>query len=176
MQRSLKLSLAITLLLTVAALWTGRDSAPAAPIDAHASVGAGAIRPDVEIASQREGATSHLSWGRSLLEPASRDLFASGIPTPQAPPVPVAAPVPAAPEVAAIPTPLPQYRFLGRMVTPEGQQKVYLGGQGEQAVAVKAGDRLDDGWMVDQLDQDAIHLVYPPTQQRMVVSIAPGDQ
>ncbi len=63
------------------------------------------------------------------------------------------------------------YRFMGQMVTPQGEQLVYLSGQGEQAVAVKAGDSLEDGWKVDSIDAEGIHLLYPDGQQRAVISI-----
>jgi hypothetical protein len=108
---------------------------------------------------------------RADLDPAERDPF---MPLAMPQPLQVAAPlVPAAPPGAPAPPP-PQevrYRFLGQMVTPQGERMVYLG-WGEQAVAVKAGDRLEDGFVVDSLDSDGVHLVLPISQQRAVIPIS----
>jgi hypothetical protein len=66
-------------------------------------------------------------------------------------------------------------RYLGRMQTPQGTGLVYLGsGSGDNALAVKKGDTLDSGFVIDRIEEDGIHLLYPPSQQRLVIAIPPA--
>ena len=64
-------------------------------------------------------------------------------------------------------------RYLGRMQTPQGDTLVYLS-TGDTALPVKQGDTLDNGFVIDSIDDDGIHLLYPPNQQRLVIAIPPA--
>ena len=52
-------------------------------------------------------------------------------------------------------------RALGSMVTPDGQHLVWLA-KGSDEVTVKAGTALDDGYLVQSVDDQAVVLFYPP--------------
>lgn len=168
----------VTILGSVWALWSDEQGAvPASAPPGRADTVAESNKGVPSIAAMRgaPGLASSSALPKVLerpdLEPAERDPF---VPSAVAPPPPPPAVVPA-PVVAMAPAPPPpqevRYRFLGQMVTPQGERLVYLG-WGEQAVAVKAGDRLEDGFVVDSLDGDGVHLVLPISQQRAVIPIS----
>lgn len=160
MRRGLGLALVAAGVLSAVTIWTG-DKAPsliaavepqmrehARPLDALAT-SASAERDRPPPLPARLDAL--------VLRPTTRDLFApkvSTVPTPVAPPVsasPAAAPPPA-------PQPLPMnLRFMGSMVDPTGKRLVYLA-RGDTAVLVGAGDRLDEGYVVESLRRDAVVL------------------
>jgi hypothetical protein len=53
-----------------------------------------------------------------------------------------------------------------------GQRLTYLSrGESGNPVAIDVGTRLEDGWMVDAIGDNAIVLVHAATQQRSTVSI-----
>lgn len=93
------------------------------------------------------------------------------------PPVQAAPPVVTQPVVAAPLSPPPQapalnYRYLGRMTDPVGQSYIYLTrGDAAAAVAVRSGDRLEDGYVVESINQDGIRLLYPALDLRAVIPI-----
>ena len=62
-------------------------------------------------------------------------------------------------------------RFLGSMVTPAGERLVYLA-RGDTAVPVVVGDRLEEGYVVSALTAEAVTLVYPPMELRVIVPIS----
>jgi hypothetical protein len=108
------------------------------------------------------------------IDVARRDPFAVYSPTPspapaEPPPVkkpqrplPPAEPRPAAPAVT--------YRFLGRMLTPDGQMITLLG-RDEQSIEIKSGQMLDDGYKVEAITDQAVRLVYPPLGTVVEVAI-----
>lgn len=68
--------------------------------------------------------------------------------------------------------PVLNLRFLGRMVTPAGEQLLYLA-RGDAAVVVGVGDRLDEGYVVESLGAEGVTLVYPELSAKVVVPIPP---
>lgn len=178
MRRSLKWGLTVSGLLSAVALWTDtsprivaaveprlteRDSLPPAPERrAIASPAAPSLPP------------LPATWTPTRLAAAQRDLFAPADARPVAPPPP-AAPAPAQPPAPPPPPPTPEMRlrYLGRMQTPQGETLVYLSA-GDTALPVKKGDTLDNGFVIDSIDDDGIHLLYPPNQQRLVIAIPPA--
>ncbi len=93
---------------------------------------------------------------------ASRDPF-----VPYAPPAPMEpAPAKVVRKLEPIAEPAPTappmtYRFLGRMLTPEGRPITLLA-RGDAAIEVKAGQQLEEGYRVDSVNAQAVRLVYPP--------------
>ena len=165
------------MVLSIAALWGVEVPRVVSAIeprmrDAVASLdaGAGAVVPAVALRSALPATLPHIE-----VDPAKRDVFVPYAP-PALPPPPVArAPVPVAP-VAPLPPPPPQapvmsLRFLGSMVTPAGERLVYLA-RGDTAVPVIVGDRLEEGYVVSALSADAVTLVYPPLELRVIVPIS----
>ena len=65
------------------------------------------------------------------------------------------------------------YRFFGRMLTPEGTQIVYLVKGAGAPIEVSVDQRLDDGYVVESITDQAVQLVYPPLGQRTTLGIAP---
>lgn len=113
------------------------------------------------------------------LEAAVRDPF-----VPYTPPAPAEPPVPpepqrhkpAAPEPVAEPTPTAppmDYRFLGRMLTPEGRTITLLT-RGESTIEVQPGQQLEDGYRVEAVSAQAIRLVYPSLGTVVDVNIPPA--
>lgn len=47
------------------------------------------------------------------------------------------------------------------MVTPSGERVTWLA-KGNDEITVKAGTRLDDGYVVQSVDEDNVILLYPP--------------
>ena len=64
--------------------------------------------------------------------------------------------------IVAPPTPPPvmEYRYLGKMITPAGEQLVYLA-KGERVVLASIGHQLEDGFVVQAINADEIVLLYP---------------
>ena len=110
------------------------------------------------------------------LEPATRDPFAEAAVAPA--PVPQPVPPPVALAIAAPPPPAPPpmaWRYLGAFDTPDGKRLVMLTRQNNdsQAVIVERGTRLDDGYEVLAVSNEAIRLLYPPLQSELVITIPP---
>jgi hypothetical protein len=114
------------------------------------------------------------SW---QIEPARRDIFSPVLPPLPPPPkplpvvmlpivntvvIPVVVPNPAAPAISL--------RYLGTMVTPQGQRLVMLA-RGDTAVTVQEGTRLDEGYVVQAIGQDEVRLLYPATGMVLGVPI-----
>ena len=83
---------------------------------------------------------------------------------------------PPPPAVVAAPPPPPTppsmtYRFAGRLLQ-DGKLQVFVS-QGDTPVAVKPGDRLDGGYVVESITAAAIHLIYPPLQHKVNIAIPP---
>lgn len=166
MRSSLRWLLAASLLLSVVALLLPSTEAPISAV------------PSTDVApAERPAAAGRPALPRRLpaieLERATFDPFAgeqtaSTRTQPAAPPV--ASPQ-AAPEVASAPVaPAISYRFLGRMIDPDGKAVVYLAGSGRE-IPVSVGTTLPEGYVVEAMDEAGIHLRYPPLDVRAIVSI-----
>ena len=103
------------------------------------------------------------------LEAADRDPFS--IPQPPAPPPPTPPPPPPPPPPPQAP-PL-NYRYLGQLIDPQGQRKVYLA-RADKDLLVEAGTRLDEGYRVEAITDDEVRLIYDSLQQRAVIRIPPA--
>jgi hypothetical protein len=88
---------------------------------------------------------------------------------PPAPPPP-AAPRPFVGPIYEPPPPPPaiNYRYLGQMTSPDGHHYVYLS-RGNDDVPVAAGTRLDEGYVVESIAPDGVHLYYPPLKAHTVI-------
>ena len=118
-------------------------------------------------------------WDAPALEPARRNPFGAEAPISAARAASVPAPVPklvvaqapAVPVAAAIVAPF-GYRYVGRVIDPQGQRIVYVG-RGDQVVTVQAGTQLADGYVVESMSESAIEVVHAPTMQRQTIAIPP---
>lgn len=107
-------------------------------------------------------------WPAVNIEPATRNPF---IVTPPPAPKPVVAAV-VAPPPPAPPPPVSDYRFWGRVLVQGGQRLTYVArGVEGSPVAVDTGTRLDGGWAVESISDNAVVLVHSATQQHSTVSI-----
>lgn len=130
------------------------------PVSIKATHGGGTALPE-----QLDGA---------LLEPAGRDIFAPVPPAQEARP----APLPKAAEVAVMQpaastapaAPAVTFRYVGRMTTPLGEPLVFLA-SGSNVLAVKAGDRLDDGYVVESVSEQGVQLSYPALDVRVTIPV-----
>jgi len=98
---------------------------------------------------------------------------------PATPQAPAAVAPPSQPASAALPTEPPKppelnLRFLGRFVQPDGQVLVYLA-RGNQSLLVRAGDRLDEGYLVESIDTQAVVLSHPLERAPRVLPL-PADE
>lgn len=103
------------------------------------------------------------------------DPFVGMQPPPQ-PPTPL--PTPSPPAVAA-PPPAPTapalgYRYLGQMTDPNGKRLVYLA-KADKELPVAAGMLLDEGYVVESIGADGVHLFYPPLDVRAIINIPPNN-
>ncbi len=112
--------------------------------------------------------TLPVHWPEANVEPAARNPFVA---TPPPAPKPVAAPV-VAPTPPAPPPPVSDYRFWGRMAVQGGQHLTYVArGDTGTPVAIDIGTKLEDGWSVESIGDNAIVLVHAATLQRSTLSI-----
>jgi hypothetical protein len=115
-------------------------------------------------------------WPETGVEQATRNPFIATAPPA---PKPVAAPVVASPP-PALPPPVSDYRFWGRMAVQGGQHLTYVArGDTGTPVAIDIGTRLEDGWSVESVGDNAIELVHAATLQRSTLAIplhAPTNQ
>lgn len=183
MRRSLLWMLGLVVLISAAALWIDEAPRLVAPLERRVALDLGdrdrARAPSLAMAAVSEPLPARIA---SLqVEPAKRDIF-----MPVVLPPPVAAPVsaPAVPPVvaaraapsAAPATPPPPvaptvtYRYLGSMTTPDGERIVLLA-RGETPVPVTAGTRLDEGYVVEAVSEEAVRLVYPALGSVVLVQI-----
>lgn len=87
------------------------------------------------------------------LSVAAADPFEVAPPPPPPPPKqPVVAPAPPPPA----PPPM-NWRYFGQMTSPDNKRQVYLS-RGDQAIAIEAGQRLDDGFLVDAVTAENVRL------------------
>ncbi len=107
-------------------------------------------------------------WPVASIEPATRNPFIATLPPAPKPVVVQAATAPPPPP----PPPVSDYRFWGRMVVQGGQRQTYIARGSEGApVTVDNGTRLEGGWSVESISDNAIVLVHAATLQHSTVSI-----
>ena len=53
------------------------------------------------------------------------------------------------------------WRALGSMVTPDGRRIVWLA-KGNDEITVTPGTKLDDGYLVQSVNEESVMLLYPP--------------
>ena len=92
------------------------------------------------------------------MEAGRRDIFTPVTPPP--PPAPPPSPPPPPPPPPPPSPPQMNWRALGSMVTPDGRQLVWLA-KGSEELTVKPGTTLDDGYVVQSIDDQAVVLLYP---------------
>jgi len=114
-----------------------------------------------------------LSLEPAAFPPAAFDPFVGAQSPPPQPPAPIVA-ISATPPAEPVVPPL-DYRYLGRMIDPTGQQIVYLA-RGDKALPVAVGARLDEGYVVETITDDAIRLMYPAGQVHAVIPIPPAPE
>lgn len=122
----------------------------------------------------------------ALLEAALHDPFAGIAPAPARPPtqpsrgsagqsnLPITAAV-LAPLALAMPPVAPalNYRFMARITSPAGTALTFVA-KGDQVLQVQVGQTLDEGYVVESVDDRAVRLHYPPLDVRAVIAIAPA--
>ena len=173
-RRDLSWALGASVLLSIAALFGNQVPRVVSAIEPRLREQTQAL--DALSIPDRAGATASgalpTRLTRLTIEPARRDPFvpATSAPAPTVAPVPAV--IAAAPATPPVPPPI-NVRFLGRMVTPDGQRLSYLV-RGEVAIAVKVGDRLDEGYVVESVGEEAVGLVYPPLNAHVTVPIPPA--
>jgi hypothetical protein len=181
MRRELQWGLGITLLATAVAMVVPDKSSQLVNAVARNDPSAAPESRRLENArvSSSAAAMGIVELPRELpviaLAPARRDPFGVMTQVPPAMPKPFS-PVAIVPVVAPMPVaPALNLRYWGRMMTPEGKQLTYLA-RGETVFPVAEGDRLEDGWTVVALKEDAVLMLYPPLDFRASVPIAPPKQ
>lgn len=188
MNRGLMWSLIGTLVLSAGALFYPRSSGDAVSNGAVVQ----AVRPDANDANHSSAQALGITTNAKVpANPASfgADAFPSHWPIPTMEPAarsPFSQPVPPAPKVAALahvasaappPTPPPaNFRFWGRLSSPDKQVLVFLvKGQDGVPIEVQHGTRLDDGWTVESISDNAIALVNAISQQRTTILVPLAD-
>lgn len=178
MRKSLAWALAATIVLSLVAWWT-QDRAPAlvaavAPAvqDSVRGLQGGNVSND---ADRPAAPPLPAELPAFSLDAATRDILAS---REAAAPVPavVARPVPPAPAAAEPPAPQApplQLRYAGSMRAPDGRRIVYLS-RDDASFEVAVGDRLDEGYVVETIGEEAISLVYPPLGTKVTVAMPPA--
>jgi hypothetical protein len=167
MRNSLKWTLAVTGITSLIALWLepGGTGAVQGVVDARvpppSSDPYGSWRTAAATATP-EAASGPLPsrLPDRDLEAGRRDIFTpvTALPPPPPPSPPAAPPPPPAPPPSP---PQMNWRALGSMVTPDGQRLVWLA-KGSDEITVKPGTTLDDGYVVQSIDDHAVVLLYPP--------------
>ena len=168
MRAGLRWALLATLLATVLTWWWGDDDAKRLPAVVEAVSRPAVTTPMV---GPQEPLPAELpAWS---VAPAARDVFMAAAPPEPAKPPPVAEPLrPVEPEAPVAP-PL-SYRYFGRMQNPAGQVQTLVQREGApMPITVQEGTRLDEGYVVQKVDEQAIRLTYPPLGTVVDIPIPP---
>ena len=160
----------MTLILSALAFWSrAPDSAlVSAPTSA---VGNDLARHDPPAAPQAAlGSALPDRLAALQLEPAEADPFVGA----QRPPPPEPPLTPVVKESPPPPPPPFNYRYLGRMQGPTGEESIYLT-LAKRSVPIAVGTRLEEGYVVESIGPESISFHYPPLDTHTVLSIpAPG--
>ena len=161
-----------------------QPNATVAPPAGHAGLAGFATGPQGRAAAAQPVLPAALDG--ALLEAALHDPFAGTAPAPpRLPPqptrnsagqanLPITTAVPA-PDAPATPPAAPtlNYRFMARITNPAGAALTFVA-KGDQVLQVQVGQTLDEGYVVESVDDRAVHLHYPPLDVRAVIAIAPA--
>lgn len=164
-QRWLILALALGLTLAAASL-VGSDQPvavlkidpePRAPQSVIAAAKPVAALPEIDLERLRREAAPESSkdlfrsrsWDAEAREEARRKAPAPPPPRPQAPPLP--------------------FRYIGKLVE-DGQLTVFLA-RGDDNLIVRAGEKLDNAYLVNEITEDRIVLTYLPLNIRQELRI-----
>lgn len=171
MRASLKWALAVTGITSLAALWLepGGTSAVPGVVDARVPTPAPDPYANWQSAATLGSAGAAVAAAASAPLPSrlpDRDLVAGqrDIFTPVTAPSPPPPPPPAAPPPPPPPPPAPppmNWRAVGAIVAPDGQRLVWLA-KGNDEITIQTGTTLDDGYVVQSIDDQAVVLLYPP--------------
>lgn len=184
MRGTLKWSLVATGFASVAALWLDPGDKGGATSVVDARVSASPASPSDPYANWNNPAPAPAAGGSAPLSPlpsvlpdrdaeaGQRDIFTPVTPPPPPPPPPSPAPPPPPPPPPPVPPPM-NWRALGSMVTPAGERIVWLA-KGNNEITVKPGAQLDDGYVVQTLDEDKVVLLYPPIGTTAKLSLPHG--
>lgn len=193
MNRNLRWALAVTLVLTAAALLTPHDAQVTREAGDRLASDETAARPVAVRASGVPAPLPHDLERQVFLSP-ERDPFAPPAPPPAPAPPPVPA-VPAAAPPPPPPAPPPPFnaRYVAQLLTPAGERLLYLR-DGEQLIIAQAGVALPGGYVIEALvradangaasaplgraagatessDIVAIEVLHPPTNHRQTLPI-----
>ncbi|WP_332288575.1 hypothetical protein [Aquincola agrisoli] len=61
------------------------------------------------------------------------------------------------------------------MTDPSGAQRMFLG-KDDTMVPIEPGTALDDGYVVDAVETDAIRLRHPPTGTQISITVPPPEE
>jgi hypothetical protein len=86
-----------------------------------------------------------------------------------APPAPAAKATPPAPPPPPPPPPM-NWRYFGQMTSPDNKRQIFLT-RGDQAIAVEAGQRLDDGFVVDAITADNVRLRHADSGVQFLIGL-----
>lgn len=169
MQVWLRRTLLLTLVITGVALYK-------APPKQQSPQVVSAIASQASFASNRSSEPLPGMLPRNELDPARSDPFV-GIPTvpkkstTDSRPHPIPTPVP---QVEVAPPPV-MFRFLGRMINPQGRTIAYLT-NGSDIISVSPNTQLADGYTVESITQEGVHLHHRPKNIRAVIAISPAKE
>ena len=164
----MRFALAASVALSVVALWPRKTPPVVGAADLTARGPAGGLPQ----AASMPGLPATLSRWPAELASVRGDPFAQPVAVPTLPPPAVPA-VPAALVASAPPAaPAVEYRYFGRMTSPDGQLTTLLA-RGDSVVAVSAGMPLHDGYVVQGVSAEAVRLTYPPLGTVVDIPIPP---
>lgn len=174
MRPKLMWALLATVVASALALWTS-ERAPAviAAVErqqTNANAAYAVLSAPISLLLVATPLPAHLE--ASTPEPPQRDPFAPVLPPAPPTPLPAAAEKPfVGPPAPVAPTPPAlTHRYLGRMTTPTGEAMVFLVSP-SRTVAVKAGDRLDDGYVVESVTDHSVQLIHPSFDVRVAIPL-----
>lgn len=154
-----------SLLASAWALWWPDGSPAVHPMPVSVAVVAG-----VNEAPVQQSGVLPTTLPKVELVPAEFDPFVGVVPKEPPPAKPAAAPPPQYVPPPPVVVPTQTYRFLGKLASPDGKLLVYLT-NGMSEVVVGEGTRLDDGFVVDSIQSDAVFLVHPVSGTRAQIAI-----
>lgn len=145
-----------------------RRTADSADVEAVAQIAI--VSAAANAGPSEQGAT--MASSQRALTGARFDPF-NGLPA-NPPPLPAPVQSVALPPAAAIAplAPALNYRFFGRMTTPQGQVITLLA-RADHVVVVEPGQQLDEGFVVQSVDLDAVRLHHPPSDVHVTIALPP---
>ncbi len=183
MRRGLLFSLGVAAMLAAASAWTDRPVQAVAAVNGTSEmVGVRGTTTRETTATANRGVAAPDAGRGHGLEDAKRDIFAlRSDPMPSQPPPVVRQVTPTVPSSAGNPGPAPRtviaaaapsigLRFVGRMAPVEGGPLFYMA-RGASEFAVVAGQKVDEGYTVMSVSDEAVTLVHEITGTTATVPI-----